>query len=375
MINAKRINYKSDFDFILRLLACAADGSQELREVGWPNYDWVARIYTTNKANAYTVSCIDGVCTNCFEDKGKIHVVINGHRMGIGQLNIEFHSILPNGIYPDGIQTEVSPQSLGVELVDGRGDCGAIFEVDLMLPIVGVGSVGKTLSATMPLQGVARRRHIPLGAEPGIVYRCYGRNEIKLGSRSTLAGLTEKTFDLSGIYIGTQSSHVPLSKAITACYATLSGAGVEGLGFSTDEGSDSLTVTLPADCRELYAVVPGAGTESHVVVQRDKNGGRIFTFMDCYQEQDVTVVAPDFRRARPLTVTSKLCLEWTRGVRVQIWGYSRKTTKWAWRNCHRGKSLLGKRMHYIRYMHKTTGGYRSQWIYCRHAQGQLTQLN
>lgn len=132
----KRKNYKSDFDAILHLLTCVDSREEEPKDIGWPDFDWTARFYTGSKANAYIASCIGGVCTNCFNDNGHIHVVFNNHRLGKGVLNVEFYSELPNGIYPDGIQTEVSPQPLGIELIDGRGDCGTIFEVEVMLPYI-----------------------------------------------------------------------------------------------------------------------------------------------------------------------------------------------------------------------------------------------
>ena len=124
-------NYKSDFDIILRLRTCVGSGD-EIRELGWPDYDWTARFYTSNKANAYTASCIGGVCTNCFEDKGQIHVVFDSHRLGVGLLQVEFLAELPNRIYPDETQTEVSPQPLGIELVSGPGDCGTTAEVEVL---------------------------------------------------------------------------------------------------------------------------------------------------------------------------------------------------------------------------------------------------
>lgn len=128
-------NYKSDFDIILRLRTCVGSGD-EIRELGWPDYDWTARFYTSNKANAYTASCIGGVCTNCFEDKGHIHVVFDSHRLGAGLLQVEFLAELPNRIYPDGTQTEVSSQPLGIELVSGPGDCGTTAEVEALLPYI-----------------------------------------------------------------------------------------------------------------------------------------------------------------------------------------------------------------------------------------------
>lgn len=130
-------NYKSDFDLILRLLTCSPDGADsEPRELGWPDFDWTARFYTDNRANVYVASCIGGECVNCFEDDGEIHVVFNDHRLSKGALQVEFSAEFPDEIYPDGHRLEVSPQSLDVELVSGRGDCGTMADVQLMLPYI-----------------------------------------------------------------------------------------------------------------------------------------------------------------------------------------------------------------------------------------------
>lgn len=134
----KRKNYKSDFDAILHLYACSygAEGEKPA-EVGWPDYDWEARFFTgTVKANTYVASCKGGVCKNCYNDNGRIHVVFNKHHLGAGVLNVEFYAALPNAIYPDGTQDEVSPQALGIELVTGRGDCGTLADVEVFLPMI-----------------------------------------------------------------------------------------------------------------------------------------------------------------------------------------------------------------------------------------------
>lgn len=126
----KKINYKSDFDFILRLKDCRG------KDVGFPPYDFIAKLYTSVKANAYTVSCIGGECVNCFNDNGRIHVVVNSPRMGIGVLKAEVKVMLPNGIYPDGTQDIYDPQPLDIELVSGRGDCPTQAEIEAILPVI-----------------------------------------------------------------------------------------------------------------------------------------------------------------------------------------------------------------------------------------------
>lgn len=134
----RRVNAKSDFDFILKLFCgCAKDGG-EPQEIGWPGFDWTARFWTWSPANAYTVSCIGGVCTNCFNDNGRIHVVFDNHRLTKGRLRCDLTAELPNAVYPDGSRREVLPQPVGIELVEGAGDCGCVgdAEVELTLPAV-----------------------------------------------------------------------------------------------------------------------------------------------------------------------------------------------------------------------------------------------
>jgi hypothetical protein len=125
-----KINYRSDFDFILHLRT--ANG----QEAGWPDYDWRARIYTSQKVNAVIVSNIGGELTNCFNDNGSIHAVINNHRLTPGVLHIEFEALIPNGLYPDGDEKVVVPEDLDIELVRQSSDCPTDIEITLILPYI-----------------------------------------------------------------------------------------------------------------------------------------------------------------------------------------------------------------------------------------------
>ena len=133
-----KLNYKNDFDFILKLATCIRheDGTCEKRDVGWPEHDWVATFWTANKANVYVASHKGDMLVNCFNDNGRIHVVLNNHRLGKGVLRVDFHSEIPNAIYPDGIQDLYEPQPLDVELVDGPGDCAGAAEMEVLLPYI-----------------------------------------------------------------------------------------------------------------------------------------------------------------------------------------------------------------------------------------------
>lgn len=136
-----KVNYRSDFDFILKLYSAMTDSSgkeveNSRRELGWPDYDWVATFWTSSKANAYVASCIGGKCSNCYNDNGQIHIVVDDHHMGSGRLKVEFRAELPREIYPDGYQQNVIPEPLGIELVPCRGDFPSEIEAELLLPYI-----------------------------------------------------------------------------------------------------------------------------------------------------------------------------------------------------------------------------------------------
>ena len=134
-------NYQDDFDFLLKLYSAVVDkdgnevkGSR--RKLGWPDYDWSATMWTNSKANAYTASCIDGKCVNCYNDNGEIHIVVNDHHMGPGAVRLQFIAELPREIYPDGLQRNVIPEPVNIELIIGKGDLPTEMEVEMLLPYI-----------------------------------------------------------------------------------------------------------------------------------------------------------------------------------------------------------------------------------------------
>lgn len=125
-----KINFKSDFDFLLRLK------DNEGNEVLFSDCDWTADIFTDSLAEPFRVSCIGGKCTNCFIDDGRIHVVCNSHNIRPGMLKAEFRTILPDALFPDGSRMVVSPMPLGIELVRGAGDAAASADIAFVPPFV-----------------------------------------------------------------------------------------------------------------------------------------------------------------------------------------------------------------------------------------------
>lgn len=134
----KKVNYKSDFDLILHLETCVQndDGTVERKDVGFPDHDFVATFWTASKVNTFVASCINGVMTNCFNDGGQIHVVFDNHKLSKGRLMVELHTLLPNGIYPDGTQDIYEPHPLDIELVDGAGECPSRIQAEAALAVV-----------------------------------------------------------------------------------------------------------------------------------------------------------------------------------------------------------------------------------------------
>ena len=131
----RRINYKSDFDFIARLMVVAADGTTT--EMGFPDFDWEMRL--TTGCNGYTqfvASAIGGKLTNCMNDDGQLRIICNNHGLRAGTLYAEFHAHLPNSIYPDREQLSVTPQPLPIELVLGEGDIATPLEVQMIQPFI-----------------------------------------------------------------------------------------------------------------------------------------------------------------------------------------------------------------------------------------------
>lgn len=134
----KPINYKSDFDLILRLETCVHndDGTEERTDIGFPDCDFTATFWTASKVSTYVASCIGGQTKNCFNDNGRIHVVFDNHKLSKGRLMVELHTSLPNGIYPDGTQDIYEPHPLDIELVDGAGECPTRIQAEAALAVV-----------------------------------------------------------------------------------------------------------------------------------------------------------------------------------------------------------------------------------------------
>lgn len=129
----KRINHKSDFDFILAVKSYNASG--ELIDVGFPTYDFYGYIYTRG-LRKIEFSHKGGELVNCFNDDNRIHIVINAHNLPAGVLRVDFYAEIPNSIYPDGSKLTVSDCPTSIELVSGCADDITELEAEAIAPYI-----------------------------------------------------------------------------------------------------------------------------------------------------------------------------------------------------------------------------------------------
>lgn len=125
----RKINNKSDFDFILQLVD--ADGNS----VGWVDANWEATLYTTSKNFAYTASYAYGEKTNCLEQDGDILIVVDRHEFPVGELLMDFSIDIPDKRFPDGSRhVSITAEKTDIEMVLDRGQEATGMVVTLRVP-------------------------------------------------------------------------------------------------------------------------------------------------------------------------------------------------------------------------------------------------
>jgi cobalamin biosynthesis Mg chelatase CobN len=123
------VNYKSDFDFYLSLVDSRGV------DIGVPTCDFTI-VFTTTGLSCYVASRVDDVFTNCFDDEGRLHIVMDNHRLSAGTLKAKVTLDPENKIYPDVKQATVYPFGLEIQLVTGLGDTPMAAEIEKTLPFI-----------------------------------------------------------------------------------------------------------------------------------------------------------------------------------------------------------------------------------------------
>lgn len=136
------INYRNDFDFILTLK------SKDGKVIGFPEYDFEGKITSEGRhgigrltgydlCRPYEFSKRGKILKNCFDDNGKLHIVMNHHHLGPGRLMLEFVSYLPNPMYADGFRRVEHKEPLMIELVEHCGDSNLLVsDEEIIMPYV-----------------------------------------------------------------------------------------------------------------------------------------------------------------------------------------------------------------------------------------------
>lgn len=137
--NPTEVNFKSDFDFLFALMVCTGydeQGKKVWEDVGFPSWDWRVKLTTPNSPTPFIASSKGGRLTNCVNDGGKIRIVCNSHGLKPGAMSAEIWCDIPDGIYPDGARTEVTPRPVGITLVTGATPMAPDIEIKAMLPFI-----------------------------------------------------------------------------------------------------------------------------------------------------------------------------------------------------------------------------------------------
>lgn len=335
----RKINYKSDFDFIMRLKDRGG------REAGWPGYDWTAKFWASSKANTFVASRKGDALTNCFNDKGQIHIVCDNHRLGRGALQVEFHAELPDGLYPDGKRDTYEPQPLGIELVDGAGECATDIEAELTVPYA-VRRYEK-----FAIDPVVKPGIISIFSQPGAVYERKSPANAEEGSAwiklPVRANQQKRSFYLGKLF----PDGLPEGWRVFV---------PEGGSWEWKEDSNELEVTLPevvGKCdRTPYLGVKGAAYKSRYLMIGEDGSLRGFNNC-CVPLRRVTPAAPTAKDLSRLMTGKPLpedCdLELRRKYRSRNRVTKKHVTKW-------GKPLKIPRCGVIK-MRRVFAGRRSGW--------------
>ena len=135
----RNINYRSDFDFILKLVQC--DGKRT--PLGVPDCDFTVILYTASKVRAYSVTKRGDEYTNFIADEKGIHVIANRHGLPPGRLQCELTLQLPSELYPDGRKRTCVNSELDCRLTADTSSCtDGTFTLEMEIPAIGTGSSG-----------------------------------------------------------------------------------------------------------------------------------------------------------------------------------------------------------------------------------------
>lgn len=264
----KRINYKSDFDFVARLMVSATDGT--ITDIGFPSYDWEMRI--SSGCNGYTqfvASAKGGKLKNCVNDNGQLRIVCDNHGLRVGKLFAEFYAYLPNDIYPDGEQLVVNPQEIGIELVADAGDEPTDIEIQLALPFIYDSAYRQAVSAGYKgtqEEYMALASMLPNAVETATKIQgsadSLANSAEQIGSAIETLGATTDTLQESATIVKTSAEQIGANIADLQASVSSIDDAVESInqGASTIESSATKVEVSATTLEEVSATINGSAT-------------------------------------------------------------------------------------------------------------------
>ena len=109
------VGCKSPLDFILEIY------NPQGQDVGFPQDDWVIKLYTNGDEQWARVSYENGKCLNCFNDAGKVHVVILRHNLTPGIIKAEME-VKGRHCEDSHCESTIFPaQIIGIEITSETG--------------------------------------------------------------------------------------------------------------------------------------------------------------------------------------------------------------------------------------------------------------
>ena len=112
----RKQNFNSDFDFVLDL--CDNQGVS----VGAPDINWELLLLTAGSRQlTYTASHQYGENRNCVIDGDTIRIMVDRHKLPVGELLYELTVEIPDKSFPDGSRKVFVDGSTDIEIVSETG--------------------------------------------------------------------------------------------------------------------------------------------------------------------------------------------------------------------------------------------------------------
>ena len=131
----RNINYKSDF-LLIQHIYVKDRRTGEIKDIGFPEWDFSIVYYTSSSMKTYEVSCHSGRCRNCRNENGRLLVIFDNHGLGCSELKGELTLEIPEDIFPDGDLREVLPVKTDTRLWEGPSDGYGMAEAEVILPFI-----------------------------------------------------------------------------------------------------------------------------------------------------------------------------------------------------------------------------------------------